>query len=57
MKAILEAVQRLKEKNDDKRNALARQLEQLEYEERRAFEQYDEVDPRNRLVASELESR
>jgi hypothetical protein len=36
---------------------LTRQLEQLEYETRRAFEQYDEVDPRNRLVAAELERR
>ena len=34
--------------------ALQRQLEQSEYEARRAFEQYDEVDPRNRLVADEL---
>ena len=25
--------------------------------ERRAFEQYDEVDPRHRLVAAELEQR
>ena len=36
---------------------LTRQLEQLKYEERRAFEQYDEIDPRNRLVADELEWR
>ena len=32
-------------------------LEQLEYEARKAFEQYDAVDARNRLVASELERR
>jgi hypothetical protein len=32
-------------------------VEQLEYEARRAFEQYDEVDPRRRLVADELERR
>ena len=38
-------------------HALALQLEQLEYEAQRAFEQYDEVDPRNRLVAAELERR
>ena len=36
---------------------LGRKLEQLEYEAKRAFEQYDEVDPRNRLVADELERR
>jgi hypothetical protein len=33
------------------------QLEQMDYEAKRAFEQYNEVDPRNRLVASELERR
>jgi len=32
-------------------------IEQLEYDAARAFEQYNEVDPRNRLVASELERR
>jgi hypothetical protein len=36
---------------------LRQQVQQLEYEARRAFEQYNEVDPRNRLVASELERR
>ena len=41
------------------RNALAlsSKLEQLEYEARKAFEQYDAVDARNRLVAGELERR
>src|SRR6266513_2767987 len=33
------------------------QLEQLVYEAQKAFEQYDAVDARNRLVASELERR
>jgi excisionase family DNA binding protein len=32
-------------------------VEQLDYEAACAFEQYNEVDPRNRLVASELERR
>lgn len=34
-----------------------RRLQQLEYEASRAYEQYNEVDPRNRLVAAELERR
>ena len=55
--ASLEAVKKLSAKRDEKHAVLTRQLEQLEYEERRAFEQYDEVDPRNRLVADELERR
>src|SRR5277367_3959364 len=35
----------------------SRKLEQLVYEARKAFEQYDAVDARNRLAASELERR
>ncbi len=42
---------------DDRRRALVRRLEQLEFEARRTFEQYNEVDARNRLVAAELERR
>jgi uncharacterized protein YifE (UPF0438 family) len=37
--------------------ALSSKLEQLEYEARKAFKQYDAVDARNRLAASELERR
>lgn len=43
--------------DDDKIALLRRRAEQLRYEATRAFEQYDEVDPRNRLVAAELERR
>src|SRR6201994_1354994 len=39
------------------RAALSSKLEQLEYEAKKAFEQYDAVDARNRLVAGELERR
>ena len=39
------------------RTALSRKLEQLVYEAKKAFEQYDAVDARNRLAASELERR
>ncbi|MGD8848031.1 MAG: recombinase family protein [Desulfobacteraceae bacterium] len=57
VRASLAALDRLKAKNDDRRSALERQIQQVEYEARRAFEQYNEVDPRNRLVAQELERR
>jgi hypothetical protein len=57
VEASLEAMERMQLEGDEKRRALLRQLEQVEYETRRAFEQYDEVDPRNRLVAEELERR
>lgn len=57
IKASLEAIERLRSSGDERREALVRKLEQLEYEGKRAFEQYNEVDPRNRLVAEELERR
>jgi hypothetical protein len=57
MRASLEAVNRLKTEKHEQVRALRLQLEQMDYEAKRAFEQYNEVDPRNRLVASELERR
>ena len=57
MKAGLEAVNRLKMEKDEQVRALRLQLEQIEYEAKRAFEQANEVDPRNRRVGSELERR
>lgn len=57
VRASVEALDRLGAQQDDRREALQRQLEQLEYDTARAFEQYNEVDPRNRLVAAELERR
>lgn len=57
VRAALEALEQVREKDDDEKQALCRQLEQMEYEATRAFEQYNEVDPRNRLAALELERR
>jgi DNA invertase Pin-like site-specific DNA recombinase len=57
MRASLGALEKRSREESDERRALERQLQEAEYEARRAFEQYDEVDPRNRLVASELERR
>jgi len=57
MTASLAAIERCSETVSDERQALARQHQEAEYAARRAFEQYDEVDPRNRLVATELEQR
>lgn len=51
------AIDGLKQRRNEQLSSLKRRLEQLEYEATRAFEQYDEVDPRNRLVAGELERR
>lgn len=57
VKASLEALDRLGGEEEDQQQAFASQLEHAEYEAMRAFEQYDQVDPRNRLVAADLEQR
>ncbi|MBV8705895.1 MAG: recombinase family protein [Acidobacteriaceae bacterium] len=55
--ASLKAIEDLCAGETAQRAALARKLEQLEYEAQRAFEQYDVVDARHRLAAAELERR
>ena len=55
--ASLLALEQVHSDTEQRRGALHKQREQLRYEVRRAFEQYDAVDARNRLVASELERR
>jgi len=57
VEASLEAIRHVDRAHDARRALLCKQLEQVEYETRRVFEQYDEVDARNRLVAAELEAR
>jgi len=46
-----------RERRDQVRDALSRDLEAARYAADRAFRQYDVADPANRLVASELEAR
>jgi len=55
--ASLRALEELTVGDVAQRAALSSKLEQLEYEVQKAFEQYDAVDARNRLVAGELERR
>ncbi len=57
IEASAEATRQLESAHEARRGLLGKQLEQAGYEARRAFEQYDEVDARNRLVAAELEAR
>ncbi len=57
VEASLQAIDQLCREEDERQTALVRKQQQLEYEAQRAFDQYDEVDPRNRLVAAELERR
>jgi len=55
--ASVEAARMASQRDEETIKLVQKKIEQLEYEATRAFEQYDEVDPRNRLVASELEGR
>ena len=57
IEASLKALESVNSKVDGKSVVFQRQLQQLEYEVQRSFEQYNAVDARNRLVASELERR
>ena len=57
IESSMEALERFGRGANRRHSALANQLEQLRYEAQRAFEQYDQVDPRNRLVAAGLEQR
>ena len=57
MEASLRAIEELAAGDAAQRAALTNKLKQLEYEAQKAFEQYDAVDARNRLVAAELERR
>lgn len=57
VEASLKAIEGLSSGEAEQRAALSSKLEQLEYEAKRAFEQYDVVDARNRLAAAELERR
>ena len=58
--AIQDAIDRQEQLNsakDEKSKALELALKQAEYEENRAFRQYNAVEPENKLVAVELEKR
>ena len=57
VEASLRALEELSAGDVAQRATLSSKLEQLEYEAKKAFEQYDAVDARNRLAASELERR
>ena len=57
LEASLKAIEELSAQDTAQRAALSSRLEQLEYEAKKAFEQYNSVDARNRLVAAELEGR
>ena len=55
--AALEAAGQMRHQQDGQRQTLALELEQARYEAHLASRRYEAVDPDNRLVASELETR
>lgn len=57
VQASLRAVESVGQEGQDKLQILSRQYQEAEYEAQRAFLQYDQVDPSNRLVAESLEQR
>jgi DNA invertase Pin-like site-specific DNA recombinase len=57
LEASLKAAQSYEAAQRDTTQALRLQRQQVEYEVARAFEQYEQVAPKHRLVANQLESR
>ena len=57
IEASLQARDQLQAVQSEKLRILGLELKQLDYEVQRAYDQYNEVDPRHRLVAQELELR
>jgi len=57
IEAAIKATDQFAHQQDERRRSLELSLEKARYEVDRARRQYDEVDPANRLVASELEAR
>jgi len=55
--AALQAADQILERQSDRVHALELELEQARYDARLAARRYEAIDPDNRLVASELESR
>lgn len=55
--AALEAADRMERRQNEGTRALQLELEQARYEARLAARRYEAIDPENRLVAAELESR
>jgi DNA invertase Pin-like site-specific DNA recombinase len=57
LNASVAAIERLSHQGSDQRAALQRQIQQVQYEAQRAFDQYNQADPANRLVTEVLEQR
>jgi DNA invertase Pin-like site-specific DNA recombinase len=57
LQASIAAIAQSHSQGSERRGVMQRQLQQARYEAERAFAQYDQIDPGNRLVAEVLEQR
>lgn len=57
VQASIAAIAQSRSHDSERRGVIQRQLQQARYEAERAFAQYDQIDPGNRLVAEVLEQR
>lgn len=57
LQASIAAIAQSRSQGSERRGVVERQLQQARYEAERAFAQYDQIDPGNRLVAEVLEQR
>ncbi len=57
VEAALRAAQEMKDQREAQRKTLVLEWEQSHYESKLAAQRYEAVDPENRLVAEELETR
>lgn len=57
LQASIAAIAQSRSQGSERRGVVERQLQQARYEAERAFAQYDQIDPGNRLVADVLEQR
>lgn len=55
--AALQAIDAHKRTDDERSKLLELELQSAEYEAQRAYRQYDQVDPENRLVCAQLEAK
>jgi DNA invertase Pin-like site-specific DNA recombinase len=57
IEAAMQVIEAHNRANDEQHKLLALELQDAEYEAQRAYRQYDQVDPENRLVCAQLEAK
>ncbi len=57
IEAAMQVIEAHNQADDEQRRLLELELQSAEYEAQRAYRQYDQVDPENRLVCAQLEAK